>query len=58
MAIEKPTEEQLNEVLDIIHDIAARVSSEEDIPREVAVALDEIIALSRYESNVTNSKRR
>jgi hypothetical protein len=49
--------EVLSEVLDMIHDIAAKAAGEEDIPAPVETALDKIIALARYKSNVTNEKR-
>lgn len=47
----------LNEVLDLIHDIAAKAASADNIPAEVDKALDEIIALSRYKFNVVNKTR-
>jgi len=56
MSIEQPTIEQLDEVLDLIHDIAARAASEENIPPVVDAALDKIIALARYKFNVTDEK--
>ncbi|MNV08786.1 hypothetical protein D3C71_992580 [compost metagenome] len=56
MSIEQPTVEQLTEVLDLIHDIAAKASSEDDIPPVVEAALDKITALARYKFNVTDDK--
>lgn len=45
-----------SEILDLIHDIAAKASSASGIPPEVDKALDEIIALSRYKFNVLNKR--
>ena len=56
MSIERPTVEQLAEVLDLIHDIAAKAAAEENIPPIVDASLDKIIALSRYKFNVTDEK--
>lgn len=56
MSIEQPSVEQLDEVLDLIHDIAAKASSEDNIPPIVEAALDKIIALARYKINVTDEK--
>lgn len=47
----------LNEVLDLIHDIAARAASAAGIPAEVDAALGEIIALARYKFNVLNKPK-
>lgn len=57
MTLEKPTVEQLDEVLDLIHDIAAKAASEDGIPSKVDEALDKIISLSRYKFNVLNAKK-
>lgn len=56
MGIERPTAEQLDSVLDLIHDIAADAAGEDNIPPKVDDALDKIIALSRYKFDVTNEK--
>ncbi|SFB59494.1 hypothetical protein SAMN03159496_05538 [Rhizobium sp. NFR07] len=56
MSIEGPTVEQLAEVLDLIHDIAAKAAAEENIPPIVDASLDKIIELSRYKFNVTDEK--
>ncbi|WJH38616.1 hypothetical protein N7E02_04265 (plasmid) [Aliirhizobium terrae] len=56
MSIEQPTVERLNEVLDLIHDIAATASSEDNIPPVVDAALDKIIDLARSKFNVADDK--
>ncbi len=56
MGIERPTAEQLDSVLDLIHDIAAEAAGEDGIPPKVDSALDRIISLSRYKFDVTNEK--
>lgn len=43
-------EEQMSEALDLVHDIAASV--DEDDPKAVAKAFNDIIALGRYKFNV------
>jgi hypothetical protein len=50
------SKKDLEEVLDLIHDIAAKAGSAENIPPEVNSALDKIIALSRYKFNVINKQ--
>lgn len=45
------------QVLDLIHDIAAKASSEDNIPPIVEAAFDKSIAVARYKLNVTDEKR-
>ena len=56
MSISNPTVDQLNQVLDIIHEIAAKAGAIDGTPLEVEEALDKIVSLSRYKINVINSK--
>lgn len=56
MSLDKPSAEELDKILDLIHDIAAEAAGEDEIPPKVDDALDRIIALSRYKFDVTNEK--
>lgn len=52
-----PTNEQMSEALDIIHDLALKAMGTPKLPREVDEALDEIVALARYKFNVLRVTR-
>ncbi len=43
---------RMDAALDKIHDIAVKAASVDNIPREVEAALDKIISLARYKSDV------
>lgn len=58
MSSQKPNVDQLNEILDIIHEIATKAGAIDDTPPEVEQALDNIVSLSRYKFNVINHKTR
>lgn len=56
MSIESPSYEQLNQALDLISEIAEKAAAIDGIPSEVDQALDKIISLARYKSNVIGAK--
>ncbi|WP_156379687.1 hypothetical protein [Rhizobium sp. Leaf383] len=49
--------DQLNEVLNLIHNIAASVGAEEETPDLVRHALSDIVSLSRYKRMVLSDVR-
>nr|WP_113474470.1 hypothetical protein [Brucella intermedia] len=56
MSIESPSLEQMYQALDLISEIAEKAATVEGIPLEVDQALDKIISLARYKSNVIGAK--
>lgn len=56
MGLERPTVDELDHLLDLIHEIAAEAAGEDGIPPKVDDALGRIISLSRYKFDVTNEK--
>lgn len=49
-------QEQMSEALDLIHDIAVKLATEDGLSNEAIMGLDQIIALARYKFNVVPEK--